>query len=1373
MKSKRRKRVIASVLCMVLMLSTGMSTLAEADAGTVPAVEETTAAQTTAQETKSTSTDAQTAETETQTQTETENQTETKQTEEAAQTKQEETTAVQPTEEASGGETTPTETEPTTQNTQAELEETKEQKVEAEEDTADVQNVEVDVAGENSADKEIVDETEAFQASYTLLDGSAVFTAKAETNVLPEGTSFQVTKIEKQTEVYQKVEEELLAEADKNKQGLVDFEVYDICFKNSKGEEIEPDGDVQISAEFPEKLDLLGVGKKQNEVSIQHIKEDNTIEEIKSQIKVTNSEVHRLDFTSDEFSLYALTSQGVEEINSSEIENQYATIEFWDRKQTYTDIKFSNAIKQSNRYETKINIYLDDTCVKRYEGYLYGSKDEELHNNDSFEPRTSVWPGEGYYFKKQCVWTKNQSEKNKTTEFTGSGVTGFNANDDYTLDIYLTKEPQTKCTNKITTETRPISVELYNYDSDDYNTYVTGLVGGNKIGALLIRSPWNTTYKYNHYQISNVENNAQNNTCGDKVYYGLAKQQLDQEGNIQFNYQNAFFDEDFNNVVGIKYPDVNFEFKYDSDTNQYTYDSDQNHVHFENNTISQYERIGPSVASDGTDLEKNGFFPFTDENDNMTDYGFGMKLEVEFNLTQDKKIKNENIAFRFSGDDDVWVFIDGKLVLDLGGIHGARNGVIDFVDGVKYNVNQAGEALGYEGINNSTAPSVDNWLKDLNPNETHTLTMYYLERGGDESNCVIEFNLPVTQREGTLVFDKVDENDGRVGDAVFGLYANKEQIANEAPILTAMSADNGEVQFDISNLTTGTYFLKEISAPWGYEANDTVYQVNITENRTGSDANQKILVTGKITKEDSDQEITAIVNTKKEVGGGTTNFTVTKEWDNSASGFEQPVKMTLYSGTEPNGVKVTRKDNPITLSADQEWKYTWNDLPGDTEYYVVEETDGFESHVDYDYQFEINGKLDKTTPCSNTEYELGANGVIAIFGGSNWYVWTSEELSDEAEINLAKELKSKGLNNGGGVDKDSTQFVSGNANIKLQGDTFNITKTGPGRIKLNFQKSQNWSFFYMTTYTKTVNAKVTNSLDTDATIDIPVEKVWNHNGNTVDQETLNEYTVTVTLQAAVDGTDITTEADPDMVLNYENNWKGVYQNLPYYMQQKDGRYKKIEYIVTETKLNDQPISLGERLFGYLYESVEGDPENGFVVTNTYIKPWKIKKVSSTDHELPLGGAGFTLTNKEDSDIIYYGQSYPDGGIGWWENLADKGNALEAVKYIPDGTYILEETKAPVGYQKSTVKWTIVIENFTIKGITDENGNKISPIPINENGSTRALVNTDIYLYENKALYSLPSSGGPGIFLYTIGGVLLLMAGSLILYKMKRGEVLKK
>lgn len=109
MKSKRRKRVIASVLCMVLMLSTGISTLAEADAGAVPVVEEKTAVQTTTQETESTSTETKTVETETQAQAETETQTETKQTEEAAQTEQEETTAAQPTEEASSGETTQTE----------------------------------------------------------------------------------------------------------------------------------------------------------------------------------------------------------------------------------------------------------------------------------------------------------------------------------------------------------------------------------------------------------------------------------------------------------------------------------------------------------------------------------------------------------------------------------------------------------------------------------------------------------------------------------------------------------------------------------------------------------------------------------------------------------------------------------------------------------------------------------------------------------------------------------------------------------------------------------------------------------------------------------------------------------------------------------------------------------------------------------------------------------------------------------------------------------------------------------------------------------------------------------------------------------------
>ena len=85
-----------------------------------------------------------------------------------------------------------------------------------------------------------------------------------------------------------------------------------------------------------------------------------------------------------------------------------------------------------------------------------------------------------------------------------------------------------------------------------------------------------------------------------------------------------------------------------------------------------------------------------------------------------------------------------------------------------------------------------------------------------------------------------------------------------------------------------------------------------------------------------------------------------------------------------------------------------------------------------------------------------------------------------------------------------------------------------------------------------------------------------------------------------------------------------------------------------------------------------------------------------------------------------------------------------------------------------MKWEITIENLILKNINDSNG------PVQDQGKiNRAEEQNKIYLYENTPLYELPSAGGPGIFGYTIGGVLLLMAGTLILYKLKDREVLKK
>lgn len=332
MKSKRRKRVIASVLCMVLMLSTGMSTLAEADAGTVPAVEETTAAQTTAQETKSTSTDAQTAETETQTQTETETQTETKQTEEAAQTKQEETTAAQPTEEASSGETTPTETEPTTQNTQDQTTSAETSGTEAQNEAVETQPKETETTTPTEETQETKEEASVSPAFNETYENSEV-TVKvtADEGIVPEGAELSVTPIVKKeitdqmseeekaeakkiNDQYDLTEKKLSEDSDKNKEIMEGFLAYDISFLVD-GKEVEPSGDAKVVIDFKKAAVPEGVSEDAD-VAVKHLKEDPTAEDgvvvenmdEKATVKTTEkAAAKKIELVSNSFSTFTIT----------------------------------------------------------------------------------------------------------------------------------------------------------------------------------------------------------------------------------------------------------------------------------------------------------------------------------------------------------------------------------------------------------------------------------------------------------------------------------------------------------------------------------------------------------------------------------------------------------------------------------------------------------------------------------------------------------------------------------------------------------------------------------------------------------------------------------------------------------------------------------------------------------------------------------------------------------------------------------------------------------------------------------------------------------------------------------------------------------
>lgn len=171
-----------------------------------------------------------------------------------------------------------------------------------------------------------------------------------------------------------------------------------------------------------------------------------------------------------------------------------------------------------------------------------------------------------------------------------------------------------------------------------------------------------------------------------------------------------------------------------------------------------------------------------------------------------------------------------------------------------------------------------------------------------------------------------------------------------------------------------------------------------------------------------------------------------------------------------------------------------------------------------------------------------------------------------------------------------------------------------------------------------------------------------------------------------------------------------------------------------------------------------------------IADWEIIKKSSSDGGPTLGDAQFTLTKEGENIPSYYGKSVSEGEekgqVQWYED-PEFENSLSK---IPGGTYILEETKAPAGYQKSSIQWEIeVAKNGRLKQITLE-GEAVTGNPVKD---PETGVETVEYVYFNDAVYDLPSAGGPGIFLYMIGGTLLLMAGSLMIYINRRKGVLEK
>lgn len=264
-----------------------------------------------------------------------------------------------------------------------------------------------------------------------------------------------------------------------------------------------------------------------------------------------------------------------------------------------------------------------------------------------------------------------------------------------------------------------------------------------------------------------------------------------------------------NGIVKFKYPEPGFFVDNDAivkidDTKTYLrkFIKDYKVVFAQNGDSYTLTKV---INQNGNTLATAGanFYPLNGESrieysDNSNNYYFGMRYDVTFKIGDYKG----PLDYTFTGDDDLWVVLDGnKIVIDLGGIHQAAN--------KKVNLWQ--------------------YVDDKDKEKEHTLTILYMERGAGDSNCQMEFTLPsariseVTNVPTTdLVLKKVNKSQKALGGARFNLVNSDTH-----ELQTAESVDGtGFVNF--TSLRPGKYTLTEAAAPSGYEASHESWIVEVT-----------------------------------------------------------------------------------------------------------------------------------------------------------------------------------------------------------------------------------------------------------------------------------------------------------------------------------------------------------------------------------------------------------------------------------------------------------------------------------------------------------------------------------------------------------------
>ncbi len=1217
--------------------------------------------------------------------------------------------------------------------------------------------------------------------------GDVVIYAKADEGVFPEGTKLMVTPIVKQdveeleaqaeitpeeieeireiNEKYdataEKLEETVAEDDSKNIAGFLAYDIFFLVPGEDGGmEEKEPDGNVTITMEFdreflPEELvdnEYVSV----DSVDIVHMKE--TDGELQPEvladaaIDITeNVEVKTAEFTVDSFSIFTIswTGSGLPMV----------TIEFTDESGgSLNNVEpVALTISEEFTFDTK-------------EISPTGQWSQYYQIRESMSDGTGGLKDVDYVFSKAIYLPDNGygTETGEKIPISKIHITDQQVVEWYDADNALLGRQKWGIEDG---HPSPFKIRcMYSSSSKEELKILSRekLLDSTSKGVRMYMKDYSFNYKGLNETLGGIVDGNQN------AKQGLVKKRLVDGYPVAADGTSLkpWFED------GVQVNRLFLKEKYDTDGTFY-YSSFENYAYLGRNTeFTVYDEIGTPETYVGDDCiyaNRGNFFPYNDINtgngygelskcrqlydeygnringnkklyktDGTTNFHFSMKLETDFIQAKGGMYNGRPMVYEFNGDDDLWVFIDDILVLDIGGNHEARSGSINFATG-EVTVNQPNNSTIKTNIracfSNAEAEGECEWRGNtFEDYSAHTLKMFYMERNDKEgtgvggSNLKMSFHLPTIEKGQIRVMKQLSGTDQvEYANVPFDFRVMVQEIdtvhSTEDHVVYLDSyvplKVNGRDFEDGSEITvdqeTGIFQLKPGQSALFSDLNaDRNYYVEEIGYHTSGSGDYTVDETSYMEIDENDhpgETVTGVKTEAKEVGSRKSvvftnrcssmvrnDLQITKVMKGNTEG-SGPFNIRLWLENR-NGVLVpyegaylaggqshTTNDGKIRLSAGE--TATIQGLIAGTQFYV-EETD-----------------LDLKT------YQ---EPVITLTEGTFDPLTSEDTCTDSASERTAQGAVKRGSGNTARVTVENALLGDTSSGLKItkrmEGDAAGITE--PFVFEILLKNPDGTSAAYKGNYSVTSASGTVREETSDGRIQIPVDATA-----TIDLEAGTEFQVKEILGEGYNAPKITVASDT------VSNWK----------------------------MDENAVT------GAVADSQYADITVTNVPRASYAYGWRIVKKGTEAGTPNLEGAEFTLTlsGKQGAESkVYYGRSQSGSGVIAWfetEGEADNGEKPVDIKTMVPGEYELKETKAPAGYVLSSNSWKLTLDYQTIKVVDTSTGETVAAVPADDGKMYE-------YTFNNDVVYELPSTGGTGIFGYMISGTLLMMAGILILYKRK-------